>query len=275
MELADTLRKIIHLIDETQYRCDVQRLKVEHVCEDYRNLMKKLVKKINIQITEEQVPNQNENIQQYSPDDKVDNLLVKAKKVKQKYKSSNTKTNDNKQSEVFSVKSSQKKSMVQVKQNRLQISNREFTATCASKSCDKVSQTVTSSQKSKQNITTAVLPRSKFVKLKTELQKSNENLNTVGFKPSVTCTTTERTVNKQMPNISKNISQSAKIGKSEIIVIPEIPKRLKRAVELNLQARSKAQSFWKKNNDYAGRFETKLLENMEIWEDENELREKL
>ncbi|XP_023209516.1 uncharacterized protein LOC111612517 [Centruroides sculpturatus] len=132
--------------------------------------------------------------------------------------------------------------MVQVKQNKLQISNREFTATRASKNCDKESQTVTLSQKSKQNITTAVLPR-------------------------------KRTVNKQMPNINKNISQSAKISKSEIIVIPEIPKRLKRAVELNLQARSKAQSFWKKNNDYAGRFETKLLENMEIWEDGNELKE--
>ncbi|XP_023218288.1 uncharacterized protein LOC111620573 isoform X1 [Centruroides sculpturatus] len=265
MDLADTLRKIIYLIDETQYKCDVQRLKVEHVCEDYRNLMKKWIKKKNIQITEEQVTNQNENIQQYSPDDKVDNLLVKAKKVKQKYKSSNTKTNDKKQNEVFSVKSSQTKSMVQVKQNKLQISNREFTATRASKNCDKESQTVTLSQKSKQNITTAVLPRSKFVKLKTELQKSNENLSNVEFKSSKTCTTTERTVNKQMPNINKNISQSAKISKSEIIVIPEIPKRLKRAVELNLQAKSKAQSFWKKNNDYAGRFETKLLENVSFY----------
>ncbi|XP_023218290.1 uncharacterized protein LOC111620573 isoform X2 [Centruroides sculpturatus] len=227
--------------------------------------MKKWIKKKNIQITEEQVTNQNENIQQYSPDDKVDNLLVKAKKVKQKYKSSNTKTNDKKQNEVFSVKSSQTKSMVQVKQNKLQISNREFTATRASKNCDKESQTVTLSQKSKQNITTAVLPRSKFVKLKTELQKSNENLSNVEFKSSKTCTTTERTVNKQMPNINKNISQSAKISKSEIIVIPEIPKRLKRAVELNLQAKSKAQSFWKKNNDYAGRFETKLLENVSFY----------
>lgn len=276
MDISPSLRKIIQLICEAQYKCDIQRFKTENVCEDSRNLLKKWHKENKIKISEKKDCNQNEIIQLYSPDEKIDNLLTTAKKLKEKYNYSDSSKNNCKIKTVSDKNIPVLQSSVKIKtSDKMQQSCKKINLNLEKKNQNRLSsedkQKVTSSQQNKLKISTAVMSRNKFVKLKTHLddKKHDRELQSDNCQCEIK---NKNVTSKHASKTNENIIPSLKMDKSKTIDIPDVPKRIKKAVLLNLQARTKVKEILKENNScgFAERFYTKLQQSMEIQQDDDD-----